>query len=190
MASAGRAVVFAGTTVVISMLGLLLVGIGWVGGVGVAVSATVLATMLASTTLLPALGLAQAQVEMTLARTLAAGFGAVALLGAGFAHSPSSAPCWLCSRSSRAWRCARAARCRGARPHLHGRPGPIAGAGRSSGARGHGCRRPSRLFVIAFPVTSMRLGWPDEGNFPEDTYTAGLRPDGRGLRGGLQPDRS
>ena len=127
MASAGRAVVFAGTTVVISMLGLLLVGIGWVGGVGVAVPATVLATMLASTTLLPALGLAQARVEMTRWRGLAAGFGAVALLGAaGVRPLAASAPCWLCSRSSRAWRCACcAARCRGARPHPHGRPGPI-----------------------------------------------------------------
>ncbi len=54
MESAGRAVVFAGTTVMISMLGLLLVGIGWIGGMGIGVSATVLATMLTSTTLLPA----------------------------------------------------------------------------------------------------------------------------------------
>jgi RND superfamily putative drug exporter len=27
------------------------------------------------------------------------------------------------------------------------------------------------LLVLASPVTSIRLGWPDEGNFPEDTYT-------------------
>ena len=85
MDSAGRAVVFAGTTVMISMLGLLLVGIGWIGGMGLGVSATVLATMLTSTTLLPALlGFARDRVEVTRWRGLvAAGFTAVALLGLG-----------------------------------------------------------------------------------------------------------
>ena len=66
MESAGRAVVFAGTTVMISMLGLLLVGIASVGGMGVAVSVTVLATMVTSTVLLPALlGFAKERVELT-----------------------------------------------------------------------------------------------------------------------------
>ena len=53
--TAGRAVLFAGTTVVISLLGMLLIGIAFVGGLGVGAAAVVLVTMVASITLLPAL---------------------------------------------------------------------------------------------------------------------------------------
>jgi putative drug exporter of the RND superfamily len=177
MDSAGRAVVFAGTTVVISMLGLLLVGIGWVGGVGVAVSATVLATMLASTTLLPALlGLAQARVEVTRWRgLLAAGFGAVALLGAGLGAPPLAAVgavlavftlvASLAVRPLRRQVPRRSpAPARQTWPYrwsrtIQRRPWPWVVAASVA------------LLVIAFPVTSIRLGWPDEGNFPDDTYT-------------------
>ncbi|MGZ4708347.1 MAG: MMPL family transporter [Acidimicrobiales bacterium] len=53
--TAGRAVLFAGTTVVISLLGMLLIGIKFVGGLGVGAAAVVGVTMVASITLLPAL---------------------------------------------------------------------------------------------------------------------------------------
>jgi RND superfamily putative drug exporter len=53
--TAGRAVLFAGTTVVISLLGMLLIGISFVGGLGVGAAAVVAVTMVASITLLPAL---------------------------------------------------------------------------------------------------------------------------------------
>ena len=53
--TAGRAVLFAGTTVVISLLGMLLIGIQFVGGLGVGAAAVVAVTMAASMTLLPAL---------------------------------------------------------------------------------------------------------------------------------------
>ncbi|MDQ1359418.1 MAG: putative drug exporter of the superfamily [Acidimicrobiaceae bacterium] len=53
--TAGRAVVFAGSTVVISLLGMLLIGIAFIGGLGVGAAAVVAVTMLASVTLLPAL---------------------------------------------------------------------------------------------------------------------------------------
>src|SRR4051794_29560993 len=53
--TAGRAVLFAGTTVVISLLGMLLIGIKFVGGLGVGAAAVVAVTMVASITLLPAL---------------------------------------------------------------------------------------------------------------------------------------
>ena len=53
--TAGRAVLFAGTTVVISLLGMLLIGIAFVGGLGVGAAAVVAVTMVASITLLPAL---------------------------------------------------------------------------------------------------------------------------------------
>ena len=53
--TAGRAVIFAGITVVISLAGMLLIGIEFVGGLGVSAASVVLVTMLTSVTLLPAL---------------------------------------------------------------------------------------------------------------------------------------
>ena len=53
--TAGRAVVFAGTTVVISLMGMLLIGITFIGGLGIGAAAVVAVTMIASVTLLPAL---------------------------------------------------------------------------------------------------------------------------------------
>jgi putative drug exporter of the RND superfamily len=177
MESAGRAVVFAGTTVMISMLGLLLVGIGWIGGIGIGVSATVLATMLTSTTLLPALlGFAQERVELTRWRGLiAAGFTAAALLGLGIGFTPLAALGGLLAvltlLASLAVRPLR-------------RPVPRRLAKPRQGTYAYRWsrtiqRNPLRwligatalLLVAAAPVTSMRLGWADEGNFPEDTTT-------------------
>ncbi len=53
--SSGRAVVFAGTTVVVSLLGMLVLRIDFVRGMAIAAAVTVLFTMAASITLLPAL---------------------------------------------------------------------------------------------------------------------------------------
>ncbi len=53
--TAGRSVLFAGTTVMIALLGLLALGLGSLRGVALAVTLTVLLTMVASLTLLPAL---------------------------------------------------------------------------------------------------------------------------------------
>jgi putative drug exporter of the RND superfamily len=53
--TAGRSVLVAGTTVVISLLGLFLVGIPYLRGVAVSAALAVLVTMAASVTLLPAL---------------------------------------------------------------------------------------------------------------------------------------
>ncbi|MGZ4104272.1 MAG: MMPL family transporter [Actinomycetota bacterium] len=55
MVTAGRAVVFAGTVVVISLLGILLMGFQFVQGIAVGGAAAVFVTMLASITLLPAM---------------------------------------------------------------------------------------------------------------------------------------
>jgi RND superfamily putative drug exporter len=52
--TAGKAVLFAGTTVVISLLGILLMGFSFVEGIAVGGAATVAVAMLASVTLLPA----------------------------------------------------------------------------------------------------------------------------------------
>ncbi|MDX6742194.1 MMPL family transporter [Actinocorallia sp. A-T 12471] len=53
--AAGRTVFFAGCTVIIAMLGLVVLGLGSLQGVALAVALTVLVTMAASLTLLPAL---------------------------------------------------------------------------------------------------------------------------------------
>jgi RND superfamily putative drug exporter len=69
--TAGRAVLFAGTTVVISLLGMFLMGLSFVRGLAVGASVTVLMTMLASITLLPALlGFAKHRIELTRYRGL------------------------------------------------------------------------------------------------------------------------
>lgn len=54
MNSSGRAVLFAGITVVIALLGLLVLGVSFIQGMAVASALAVLLTMLASLTLLPA----------------------------------------------------------------------------------------------------------------------------------------
>jgi RND superfamily putative drug exporter len=53
--TAGRAVLFAGTVVVISLCGLLLMGVEFIRGMGVGAATTVLITMIASVTFVPAL---------------------------------------------------------------------------------------------------------------------------------------
>jgi RND superfamily putative drug exporter len=53
--TAGRSVLFAGITVVLAVLGLLTMGLGLINGVAVGIAASVLMTMLAALTLLPAL---------------------------------------------------------------------------------------------------------------------------------------
>jgi RND superfamily putative drug exporter len=88
--TSGRAVAFAGLTVVISLLGMTLMGVSFVTGLGVGASTVVLVTMLASLTLLPALlGFAGERVEVTRWRGLiAAGLVSVALVGAGLGVQP------------------------------------------------------------------------------------------------------
>ncbi|MDX3455917.1 MMPL family transporter [Streptomyces sp. ME02-8801-2C] len=53
--TAGRAVVFAGATVCIALLGMLILRLGFLNGVAIAASLTVILTVAASVTLLPAL---------------------------------------------------------------------------------------------------------------------------------------
>ncbi|MEX0666112.1 MAG: MMPL family transporter [Acidimicrobiia bacterium] len=53
--TAGRAVLFAGATVVISLCGLFLMGVDFIRGLGAGAASTVLVTMLASVTFVPAL---------------------------------------------------------------------------------------------------------------------------------------
>jgi RND superfamily putative drug exporter len=55
MSTSGRAVVFAGCTVMVSMLGMLVIGLPFLYGLAVGVSSAVLVAVLAAITLLPAL---------------------------------------------------------------------------------------------------------------------------------------
>ncbi len=177
MDTAGRAVIFAGVTVVISLLGMLLMGLRFISGLGVGASVTVLMTMISSVTLLPALiGLAQERVEITRYRGLImAGFVSMALLGLGigvpqmalvgvglalltflvsFAVRPlrKEVPKRKVKpmRETFAYKWSRTIQ---RNPWLW----LIAGT--------------SLLLFLASPILGLRLGFSDEGNFPEETYT-------------------
>src|SRR5688572_9557877 len=90
MNTAGRSVLFAGATVVISLLGMLVMGLTFVQGLSVGAASVVAVTVLASLTLLPALlGFAGERVERTRWRGLiAAGLVAVGLMAAGLNLGP------------------------------------------------------------------------------------------------------
>ena len=73
MDTAGRSVIFAGITVVISLLGMLVMGLTFVRGLAISAATVVAVTLLASLTLLPALlGFAAHRVEVTRWRGLIA----------------------------------------------------------------------------------------------------------------------
>jgi RND superfamily putative drug exporter len=177
MDTAGRAVVFAGVTVVVSLLGLLLIGIGWVGGLGIGVAVTVLATMVTSIILLPALlGFARERVEITRWRGLiAAGFVAVALFGIGV-----GAPGLIAVGAGLAVLTLLVSfAVRPLRQQVRHRPAkPV------RDTLGYRWSRTIQhrpwlwvvggtvfLLVLAAPVLDLRLGFSDEGNLAEDTYT-------------------
>ncbi|WP_426572430.1 MMPL family transporter [Aquihabitans sp. McL0605] len=176
MDTAGRSVLFAGMTVVISLLGMLLMKVAFVQGLAVAASSVVLVTVLASLTLLPALlGFAGARIEVTRRRGLiAAGLIAVGLIGFGLAidaliiafpvaiivliagiwakplkvEVPRKEPKPL--RQTWAYRWSRV---------VQHRPWPVA------------IGSTLVLLLLAIPVLSLRLGFSDESNFPKDTST-------------------
>ncbi|MDE0667226.1 MAG: MMPL family transporter [Acidimicrobiaceae bacterium] len=88
--SAGRSVIFAGATVVVSLLGMLFIGIPFVTGFGVAAAATVAVVMVGSVTLLPSLIVLLGD-RMTVTRVrgvLAAILFSVALFGFGAGIGP------------------------------------------------------------------------------------------------------
>ena len=175
--TAGRAVVFAGVTVVISLLGMLLMGVNFVKGMAVGAAVTVLFTVLASVTLLPALlGFAGEKVERTRWRGLvAAAFIAVAMVGVGLAIPVLIMAGFALAlvtivlgffvpalkrevphrpapdrRETLAYRWSRLIQ---RRPWTSALAGVVA------------------LGLLAVPVLSLRLAFSDESNFPDDTTT-------------------
>ncbi|CAN5631380.1 MMPL family transporter [soil metagenome] len=174
--TAGRSVLFAGTTVVISLLGMLLMGVDFVEGLAVGAAAVVAVTVAASLTLLPALlGFAGGRLEVTRWRGLiAAGMVAIALVGVGLDITPLTIGFPLAAVVIVAGLFAGPLKREVARPA----PKPLreTAAYRWSRVIQH---RPwtaaiagaLALLVLAAPVLSLRLGFSDESNFAEDTTT-------------------
>ena len=174
--TAGRAVVFAGLTVVVSLLGLLLIGLPFVAGIGIAAAVTVAITIIATMTLLPALlGFAQRKVEVTRWRGLiAAGLVSVALLGVGFSLDPLLLAIPLAVIVLIAGFFVPVLKREVPKParkpveesvwykwsHLiQRRPWPfLVGA-------------TAALLILAIPLLSLRLAFTDEGNFAAETTT-------------------
>jgi RND superfamily putative drug exporter len=174
--TAGRAVIFAGITVVISLLGMLLMGVDFVRGLAIGAAITVLVTMVASITLLPALlGFVQHRVEVTRWRgIIAAALVAMALVGVGLSVQPLLIGLPLAAvvlvvgifvpqlkkelprrkpkpvEHTLPYRWSRL---------IQRRPWPAFLGGLVV------------LVLLAVPVFSLRLGFSDEGNFPDDTTT-------------------
>ena len=177
MDTAGRAVTFAGTTVVISLLGMLLMGIPLVAGLGLGASVTVLLTMISSLTLLPALlALAHERIEVTRWRGLViAGFVAAAMLGAGIGFAPLAASCAVLAAATLLVSFA-VHPLRQEVPQRRARPVRDTAAYRWSRTIQ---RRPwlwlalgtGALLALASPILGLRLGVADESNHPEGTYT-------------------
>jgi putative drug exporter of the RND superfamily len=174
--TAGRSVLFAGITVVISLLGMLLMGVTFIQGLAVGAAAVVAVTVAASLTLLPALiGFAGHRIELTRWRGLiAAGLVAVFFAGVGLDIAPLIVGLPLAVivliagffvgplkrevahrppkpiRETLAYRWSRV---------IQHRPWTSALAGVVV------------LAVLAIPVFSLRLGFSDESNFADDTST-------------------
>jgi RND superfamily putative drug exporter len=176
MNTAGRAVIFAGITVVISLLGMLLMGLPFIAGLGVGAALTVLTTMLASVTLLPALlGFARERVEITRwYALLAAAFVSLALLGVGLGITvllvafPIAVLVFIVGR----W----IPRLKELVPKRAAGPPERALAYRwSRMVQAHPWIAifvgSAILLVLASPMLSLRLGFSDEGNYREDTTT-------------------
>jgi putative drug exporter of the RND superfamily len=174
--TAGRAVTFAGTTVVISLLGMLTMQVSFVGGLAIGAATVVAVTVVASLTLLPALlGFAGQKVEITRWRGLiAAGLVALALVGVGlkvsalmvglplavivlaasFVYAPlrKQVPTFGQKpiRETLSYRWSR---------FIQRRPWQTAIVGALV------------LLILSIPVLGMRLGFSDEGNFDRNTTT-------------------
>ncbi len=174
--TAGRSVLFAGTTVVISLLGMLLMGVSFIRGLAVGAASVVAVTVAASLTLLPALlGFAGQRIELTRWRGLiAASLAAIALVGVGLKITPLTIALPLAVivviagffvaplkrevprpapkpvQETTAYRWSQV---------IQRRPWTAAVAGAVA------------LLVLAVPVLSLRLGFADESNYAEDTTT-------------------
>jgi putative drug exporter of the RND superfamily len=81
MNTSGRAVLFAGATVIVALLGLLILNVGFLTGLGISAAVTVFLTVMAAVTLLPALLATMGR--RVLRKSERAATGALALADAG-----------------------------------------------------------------------------------------------------------
>jgi RND superfamily putative drug exporter len=143
MDTAGRAVLFAGCTVVIALLGMMLLGVTFLYGVAISASIGVLLVMLGSLTLLPALlTFAGDRVARPGRRARRRARLTAAGIGAGDIPAATAGGAWL--RWSR---------------FVQRRPWPIAFAATLT------------MLVIAAPATALRLGSSDASNDPSSQTT-------------------
>ncbi len=175
--TAGRAVSFAGTTVVISLLGMVLMNLSFITGLAVAAVSVVAVTAIASLTLLPALlGFAAERVEVTRWRGLiAAVLVAIGLVGVALSIQPLAifglAIAAVTLVASLAF-----VPLRSEVPRRERRPVRETVPYRWSRFIQ---RRPWTsvlvgavvMVTLAIPFFSLRLAFSDEGNFPADTTT-------------------
>jgi putative drug exporter of the RND superfamily len=163
MDTAGRAVLFAGCTVVIALLGMMLLGVDFLYGVAISASIGVLLVMLASLTLLPALltfagarvarpgRRARARARQALAeRSEHEGVVGVSPLSTA-QNIPAATPTDPASYAGGAWQ-------RWSR-FVQRRPWPIAIVAGLT------------MLVIAAPATALRLGSSDASNDPSSQTT-------------------
>jgi len=179
MDTAGRSVVFAGLTVVLSLLGILLIGLASLSGLALGASVTVLVTMISSITLLPALlGVAGPRVELTRWRgVVMAGFSALALLGVGIGVPALSAGGAVLALVALFTSFVVPA-LRRAVPRRTVKPVSETLAYRWSRTIQRNPRRwvvaaTLVLLVLAAPILGTRLGFSDEGNYPDGSATRG-----------------
>ena len=171
--TAGRAVMFAGITVIISLMGLLLMGLAFVRGLAIGSTVAVLFVLAASVTLLPALlGLARERIELTRWRGLiGAALVAVAFLGIGLKVTafafflPLAVVVVLLGKFIPALQ----------KPLPPRKIKPLRETGWYKWSRGiqhHPWRAAGAglaiLVVLALPVFSLRLGFSDTGNGKTD----------------------
>jgi len=177
MDTAGRAVTFAATTVVISLLGMVLMNLAFVTGIAMACATVVAVTAIASLTLLPALiGFAGERIEVTRWRGLiAALLLAIGLVGVAIAFQPLaivglSLATVVIVASFAISPLRREVPRRAPRPiqetvpyrwsrFIQHRPWLSAIAGVVI------------LLILAFPYLDQRLAFSDEGNYPEESTT-------------------
>ncbi|MFM7063845.1 MAG: MMPL family transporter [Actinomycetes bacterium] len=174
--TSGRAVTFAGLTVVVSLLGMLLMGVSFVTGLGVGSATIVTITMVASLTLLPALlGFVGDRVERTRWGSLVAtGLVALGLFGAGLKLRPLMVALPLAVVVMLATFAF--APLRHEVPRREPRPLRETFAYRwSRVVQNHpwsmALAATLLLLVLAVPVTSLRLGFADQGNDPVGSTT-------------------
>jgi RND superfamily putative drug exporter len=175
-ATAGRAVLFAAATVVISLLGMLTMQVSFVRGLALGSALTVATTAAASVTLLPALlGFAAGRIERTRVRGLvAASLTAAALAGVGLHQRwllwALPAAVLVVALGHLVAPLHRELTPRASRPLERTLPWRWSRLVQRSPWRSFALGT-AVLVVLAIPVFSLRLGFADEGNYPASTTT-------------------